>query len=83
MGTDDMGPCGYCDRPAGFLRRSHIYFAGGAKRFRVRHDRVVTLEPYSDGGGILRDGVRAKPETFELGDGWSACNLLRNIEVPP
>lgn len=49
---------------------------------RVRHDRIVTLEPYSDGVGIMRDGVRAKPETFQLGDGWFACNLLRNIEVP-
>ncbi len=60
----------------------HIYFAGDAKRFRVRHDKIVTIEPYSDAIGIMRDGVRAKPETFEVGDGWFAYNLLQNIEVP-
>lgn len=60
----------------------HIYFAGNAKRFRVRHNKIVTIEPYSDGIGIMRDGVRAKPETFEVGDGWFAYNLLQNIEVP-
>ena len=60
----------------------HIYFSGSAKSFRVRHDRIVAIQPYSDGVGITRDGVRAKPETFQLGDGWFAYNLLRNIEVP-
>ena len=60
----------------------HIYFAGSTQRFRVRHDRVVTIEPYSNGIGIMRDRARAKPETFVLGDGWFAYNLLRNIEVP-
>lgn len=60
----------------------HLYFAGSRRSFRVRHDRIVTLVPYSDGVGIMRDGVRAKPETFEVGDGWFVYNLLRNIEVP-
>ena len=60
----------------------HLYFAGGRKSFRVRHDRIVSIEPYSDGVGIQRDTARAKPETFKLGDGWFAYNLLKNIEVP-
>ena len=60
----------------------HMYFAGDSKRFRVRHDRIVTIEPYSDGVGIMRDSVRARPETFRIGDGWFAYNLLRNIELP-
>ena len=58
----------------------HLYFAGAAKSFRVRHDRMVTIEPYSDAVGIMRDTARAKPETFRLGDGWFAYNLLRNLE---
>ena len=28
----------------------------------------------------MRDTARAKPETFRLGDGWFAYNLLRNLE---
>lgn len=60
----------------------HLYFAGRRRRFRIRHDRIVTIEPYSNGFGVVRDGVRAQPETFENGDGWFAYNLLRNIETP-
>ena len=58
----------------------HTYFTGTAKSFRVRHDRMVSIEPYSDGFGIMRDTARATPETFRLGDGWFVYNLLRNIE---
>lgn len=59
----------------------HVYFAGDQKSFRVRHDRIVTITPYSDGIGIMRDTARAKPEIFGLDDGWFAYNLLHNIEV--
>ena len=37
------------------LTTKHIYFAGPEKRFRVRYDRIVAFEPYSDGLGIMRD----------------------------
>ena len=59
----------------------HIYFAGTARSFRVRLERIVTIEPYSDGVGIMRGTARAQPETFVLGDGWFAYNLLQNIEA--
>lgn len=60
----------------------HLYFSGSSKSFRIRHSKIVTLEAYSDGVGVMREGVRAKPEFFEVGDGWFAYNLLHNIEVP-
>ncbi|HCB34031.1 MAG TPA: hypothetical protein DEP69_02325 [Acidimicrobiaceae bacterium] len=63
------------------ITTKHIYFAGARKRFRVRHDRIVTIEAYTDGVGIMRDSARAQPETFVLGDGWFAYNLLQSIEV--
>ena len=53
-----------------------------AKNFRVHHDHIVAVEPYSGGVGITRDGVRAKLETFLLGTSQTAYSLLRNIEVP-
>ncbi|MCY3820368.1 MAG: hypothetical protein OXH52_13555 [Gammaproteobacteria bacterium] len=59
----------------------HIYFAGASQRFRIRHDRIVTIEPYSNGVGIMRDNMRAKPETFGIGDGWFAYNLLSNVDA--
>ena len=57
----------------------HIYFHGPAKRFRVRFDRIVSFEPYSDGIGIMRDAQTAKPQIFSVGDGWFIYNLVTNI----
>ena len=51
------------------LTTRHIYFAGSRKRFRVRYDKIVAFEPFSDGFGIMRDAPTAKPQAFRAGDG--------------
>ena len=50
------------------LRTKHIYFAGSRKRFRVRYDKIVAFEPYSDGLGIMRD---VQTPNFRTGYSWS------------
>ncbi|MCY4106160.1 MAG: hypothetical protein OXG02_05590 [Chloroflexi bacterium] len=57
----------------------HVYFAGAAKRFRIRFDKIVTFEPYDDGIGLMRDAQTAKPQTFVTGDGWFTYNLIANL----
>jgi len=57
----------------------HLYFAGEGRSFRIRHDRIVTIEPFEDGVGIQRDAQTAKPQVFKTGDGWFTYNLLINI----
>ena len=59
------------------LTTKHIYFADRRKRFRVRYDRMVAFEPFSDGFGIMRDAQTARPQTFRTGDGWFAYNLAQ------
>lgn len=63
------------------ITTKHLYFHGSAKRFRVRYDKIVSFEPYSDGLGLMRDNLRAKPETFTVGedDGWFLYNLVTNL----
>ncbi len=61
------------------LTDKHIYFAGPSKRFRIRYDKIVAFEPYSDGIGIQRDAQTARPQSFVTGDGWFAYNLVRNL----
>ena len=61
------------------LTTKHIYFAGARKKFRVRYDKIVSFEPYSDGLGIMRDAQTAKPQSFVTGDGWFAYNLAANL----
>ena len=57
----------------------HLYFSGGKKKFRVRYDKIVDFEPFSDGFEIMRDAQSAKPQAFKTGDGWFAFNLATNL----
>ena len=57
----------------------HLYFSGPKKKFRVRCDRIVDFEPFSDGFGLMRDAQTAKPQSFRTGDGWFAYNLAVNL----
>ena len=57
------------------LTTKHVHFAGSRKKLRVRHDRIVSFDPYEDGSGIMRDAQTARPQTFRTGDGWFAYNV--------
>ena len=61
------------------ITTKHIYFHGTRKRFRIRYDRIVSFDPYSDGFGVMRDAQTAKPQSFRTGDGWFAYNLVVNL----
>ena len=59
----------------------HIYWAGQrgfgeSQSFRIRLNRIVSLEAYRDGIGVMRDLQRAKPEGFSGFDGSFATNLI-------
>ena len=61
------------------LTTKHLYFSGSRKKFRVRYDRIVSFDTFSDGFGIMRDAQTAKPQTFITGDGWFVYNLAVNL----
>jgi hypothetical protein len=67
------------------VTNNHIYFVGPHKSLRIRHDKIISLIPYSDGVGLHRDAASAKPQAFRTGDGWFTYNLLSNIHTisPP
>lgn len=58
------------------ITNKHIYFSGGQKSFRIRYDKIVSFKPYSDGIGLQRDAITAKPQSFITEDGWFAYNLI-------
>lgn len=57
----------------------HLYFSGPKTGFRIRYDRIVAFEPYSDGIGVQREAASAKPQKFITGDGWFVYNLVTNL----
>ena len=65
------------------ITTKHIYFKGQSKAFRVRLEKIVSLDPYQDGLGIMRDTARAKPEVFYMGETpvWFAVNLIDAVQA--
>ena len=57
------------------LTTKHLYFSGERRNFRIRYDRIVSLEAYTDGLGVTRDAQNARRQRFVVGDGWFVCNL--------
>lgn len=56
----------------------HLYFVGQTKSLKIRFDKIITFQPYSDAISISRDGI-AKPDIFKTEDGWFTYNLLTNL----
>jgi len=54
----------------------HIYFSGEYRKFRVPYTKIVAFDSFSNGFGITRDTVSAKPQTFVTGDEWFAYHLV-------
>jgi len=61
------------------VTNKHLYFVGSAKAFRIPYRKIVSFTPYSDGIGIQRDAMTAKPQIFVTGDGWFTYNLVTNL----
>ncbi len=69
----------YLDTGAMGITNKHIYFAGESKRFRIKYEKIMAFEPFSDGIGIQRDAMTAKPQTFITEDSWFIYNLITNL----
>jgi hypothetical protein len=61
------------------ITNKHIYFAGPMKSFRIAYNKIVSVAPFSDGIGVVRDAATAKPQIFVTGDGWFTYNLATNL----
>lgn len=61
------------------LTEKHIYFSSSIKNFRINYNKIITIDPYSDGIGITKDGVTSKPQVFKNLDGWFCYNFIKNI----
>lgn len=53
-----------------------IYFVHQSSTVKVLISKIVSVEPFSDGIGIVKDAVRPRPLYFEGFDSWFMMNLL-------
>ena len=61
------------------LTNKHVYFASPVKNLRLPLNKIITMDPYEDGIGLQKDGVRAKPQVFKNLDGWFIYNAISNL----
>lgn len=63
------------------ITNKNIYYASNQKTFKLPHQKIVGVKPYSDGIQIFKDGVNAKAQYFTQIDGLFAYNLISNINL--
>ncbi len=61
------------------ITNKNVYFAGPKKSLRLPYPKIVSLEPFSNGIGVVRDAANAKGQFFLTGDGWFTYNLVTNL----
>ena len=55
-----------------------VYFKGDGAALRVKHDKIISTQVYSDGVVLDLDGARARPLVFLTEDAWFMGNILNN-----
>jgi len=63
------------------LTNKNIYFASATKSFKTSYKKLISMTQYSDGIGIQKDGVSAKPQIFKGLDGWFTYNIISNLKI--
>jgi len=60
------------------VTNKHLAFIGPQKSIRLKHDKIISHTPYSNGIGVCRDATAAKPQVFITDDGWFTYNVIVN-----
>jgi hypothetical protein len=62
------------------LTNKNMYFASASKSFKTPYSKLISMTQYSDGIGLQKDGVSAKPQIFKGLDGWFTYNVISNLK---
>jgi len=61
------------------ITRKHLYFSCPQKSFKIPFNKIIHIEPFSDGLGLQKDGASARPIFFKGMDSWFAYNFIMNL----
>lgn len=61
------------------VTNKHLYFLGRLKSFRIKFEKIISFEPFSDGIGIYKEDDSSKLQIFQVDDGWFIYNLVSNL----
>jgi hypothetical protein len=61
------------------ITNRNVYFLSSLKAFKIPAQKIIAIEPHSDGLTISRDGASSKPAIFTLDDPWFAANAISHL----
>ena len=62
------------------LTDKNIYFASPEKSIKIPYNKILSVDSYSNGIGIQKDGANDKPIFLEGVDSWFAYNVIVNYK---
>lgn len=62
------------------LTDKHLYFSSPEKSLKIPYSKILTVESYSNGVGVQKDGVNEKPFFFEGLNSWFTYNVISNLK---
>lgn len=58
----------------------NIYFSSPEKSIKIPYSKILSIESYSNGIGLQKDGANDKPIFLEGVDSWFAYNVIANYK---
>jgi hypothetical protein len=57
----------------------HLYFGSSMTSFKIPFTKIVSLQTFSDGIQIQKDGIRSRPQVFKGVDAWFVSNVIAQL----
>lgn len=61
------------------LTDRHLYYSSIEKSIKISYDKILSIESYSNGIGIRKEGVNSKPVFLEGVSSWFCYNVISNL----
>ncbi len=62
------------------LTDKNLYFHCPEKTLKIPFPKILSLDPYSNGLGVQKDGTNDKPMFFENLNSWFCYNAISNLK---
>lgn len=62
------------------ITNKHVYFQANGDAMRIKHDKIVSIIPDSEGVTVFRDGARQNPLCFQTSEAWFLANVMKNAQ---
>lgn len=62
------------------LTDKHVYFSCPEKSLKLPYDKLISVESYSNGIGLQKEGATAKPLFLEGINSWFCYNVIANLK---